>query len=610
MSELTREALRERRQIKEAEELDRKLRAYKDTGRVPEDGDFAELLDHMVGVPARTMVDHAVDPGVEARDAFDYGPWFEALAQKLGKSIQNDPRSAPTGVDIASKVTDDPYAGTALATAIDVGAQLPIPVSPGVAGVIKKLDGPLHHGSFKEFPAKNIKASTGGFVGPGVYLADDAKVAGRYGDNIHAYNPKEVSILDLMANDDDARLAARQLGVEDEYLKRIGSKFAGIPQQTGRFYALQDAFLKKHDPNFTLIGEERPQALIDALKEKGYTGFKYQHQDAPAFSIWDANNLSPVDNSVESVDNKAMSQAIIDRIKTPEQAVALKGAEREQYLSALDKVYGDRAKRATKDYGMGNPEDKADWRYHGTAKDFDRFDNEKWGSHTGPGTSKDRHWFSTDPKVAEQFADSSAKLAHFTKYNNREDKILRAQAGVYNKLKSSLEGAGSDLNIDKLLRANTGKDIEVFVKMGELTQDQASMIKEIKDFDDLVKYNNAEKYWKANNSSGQIMPVVLREKRIKSKDMQGKIWRDSATEIPEGEIKLKNFYEDAGLESATPMATSIGITNPAKIRSVNAAFDPRFKDSDLLLAGQSGPMTDNQALISAVRQKREKRKDR
>lgn len=253
---------------------------FRDSGRQSEG--LGESLDSMVGAPARVAIDRLQD-GDPRRALVD------AMSQ-YGK----DPSTAPTGVDIASRATDNPYLGTALATAVDVGAQIPMPVRLGMNGVIKKLDGPLYHGTEKNFLPKEIRPSRGGFVGPGVYMADEAKVAGRYGENVLAYNPKEVNILDLMANDDDALLAAKQLGIEEAYLKRIAKdRGYSVPEQTGRFYALQDSLIDKIDPNFKLIGNERAEALIKALKEKGYTGLKYKHQDAPAFNIFDAENIKP-----------------------------------------------------------------------------------------------------------------------------------------------------------------------------------------------------------------------------------------------------------------------------------------------------------------------------
>lgn len=63
--------------------------------------------------------------------------------KKIFHQIGSDPRTAPTGYDIASKVTDNPALGTFLSTAIDFGAQLPGTqfLHPGVTGEIKNIPG-------------------------------------------------------------------------------------------------------------------------------------------------------------------------------------------------------------------------------------------------------------------------------------------------------------------------------------------------------------------------------------------------------------------------------------------------------------------------------------
>lgn len=92
----------------------------------------AESFDSLAGVPVRT--------GLNELASGNYNPI--SLASKIAGSIGTDPSKAPTGYDIASKVTDNPYLGTALATAADV-AQLPIGAESkalgGIAGTVEDL---------------------------------------------------------------------------------------------------------------------------------------------------------------------------------------------------------------------------------------------------------------------------------------------------------------------------------------------------------------------------------------------------------------------------------------------------------------------------------------
>ncbi len=106
---------------------------FKDTGR--ESSGYAESIDSLVGAPARLAIEKA-RAGEISLDA------LKSIFNQIGA----DPELAPTGYDIASKITDNPYLGTILATAIDFGAQLPGTgfIKPGIIGEIKNIKGMGH----------------------------------------------------------------------------------------------------------------------------------------------------------------------------------------------------------------------------------------------------------------------------------------------------------------------------------------------------------------------------------------------------------------------------------------------------------------------------------
>lgn len=113
----------------EAEKYQQKLMGqgqYRDTGR--QSSGYGESLDSVIGAPARVAIQEA-QRGNLSWDA----------VKRIFRQIGADPEHAPTGYDIASTVTDDPWLGTFLATAVDFGAQLPgIPhLSPGVIGEVR-----------------------------------------------------------------------------------------------------------------------------------------------------------------------------------------------------------------------------------------------------------------------------------------------------------------------------------------------------------------------------------------------------------------------------------------------------------------------------------------
>lgn len=96
---------------------------FRDSGR--KTGNLGEMLDSAVGVPARIGISEA-----------QKGNWWNAIPAMAAR-VGTDPVNAPTGVDIASEATSNPYLGAGLATAVDL-AQLPTGgVLPGVVGKVE-----------------------------------------------------------------------------------------------------------------------------------------------------------------------------------------------------------------------------------------------------------------------------------------------------------------------------------------------------------------------------------------------------------------------------------------------------------------------------------------
>lgn len=109
---------------------------FRDTGRASTGP--AEAMDSIVGAPARQAISQAQQGNFN----------FEGLKKTLGQ-VGADPTTAPTGYDIASKATDNPYLGAAMATSADL-ASLPIPgMQPGIVGAVDDV------GSTYKAAAKN-----------------------------------------------------------------------------------------------------------------------------------------------------------------------------------------------------------------------------------------------------------------------------------------------------------------------------------------------------------------------------------------------------------------------------------------------------------------------
>ncbi len=189
---------------------------------------FGEAIDSAIGAPARLGISE-----------LQKGNFNLDTVKKVIGQIGRDPKEAPTGYDIASKATDNPYLGTALATAVDAGAQLPVgelaaagKVLPGLVGKVKdvgkasetakaiieaiktpeqaaslkgadranylaaldEVHGPRdqrakamgfgdetwYHGGPSDL--EKFKPSRSGTYGPGVYVTDSPGAAGQYAD--------------------------------------------------------------------------------------------------------------------------------------------------------------------------------------------------------------------------------------------------------------------------------------------------------------------------------------------------------------------------------------------------------------------------------------------
>lgn len=373
---------------------------FSDTGR---EVNLGEYLDAYTGAPVRTLA-RGLLTGSET-------PWKDAA-----KQFGNDPINAPTGKDIAndlgvsskklleldkplnsygtipsaimslaSKIPRDEAAGFAIEQATDpTNFMAAAGKLPGVAGVIKKLDGPLLHGTPKKFPLSEIRPSKGGHVGPGVYFTDDAGAASNFGTNVLKATPKKTAIVDFVKDDKDMKMLAKKLGVDDLLKEQTSSKlYRGGSQD--RYFAIKQAYIDKIDPDYKLVGNERDTAFHNALKDLGFTGVKYEWNGKNAFNIFDPSNLQ------EAGEDAA---AILSKYDTLDKVKKIRGTdEYSKYLKALDETYGDVATRS-KGMGFGDQD-----YFHATDAEFDKFDVSKIGSKTDEGFLGKGFYFSSDPKV-------------------------------------------------------------------------------------------------------------------------------------------------------------------------------------------------------------------
>lgn len=196
---------------------------------------------------------------------------------------------------------------------------------------------------------------------------------------------------------------------------------------------------------------------------------------------------------------KKLAEALLERINTPEQAIALTGKEREQYLKALDQVYGPKEARAWLD--LTKPE------FHGGPKGISAFRASERGTY-GPGV-----YTTANRREAEQYVKRLDDPASGQVYE-----LATRPKGDY-------------------FVAETGdvRTLPAFQKLSKPEQID-------------VMFNH------------DARAAFLREQGF------------SGITETKGRDKYRSTF------------------NSKDIRSTEAAFDPRFKDSPYLMAGVGSPM--------------------
>lgn len=261
---------------------------------------------------------------------------------------------------------------------------------------------------------------------------------------------------------------------------------------------------------------------------------------------------------------------LLQQVPTQEAQKALRESNPEkyaEYLKTLDEVYGP---VATRQRQMGF--DRQDY-YHGTDQAFPAFSRDKLGS----GETRNQIWTSNNPDVANTFAKSKGQNSLLDEYNANKDPEL------VQKIENALKGSTKRWTGGNL----SNREIDTFVKLKELTPNEAKKIKILQDqYDRLTESSLFNK--KLSDSGEQIYPLKIRRESGNRIDAQGQNWQDVKEQIGDKEVLVKNIQEDVRSpysgESIAPVGDSYGVVNPNQLRSKHAAFDPRFKESDDLLA--------------------------
>lgn len=194
---------------------------------------------------------------------------------------------------------------------------------------------------------------------------------------------------------------------------------------------------------------------------------------------------------------EAEALQLLEQVATPEIATALKGADKQAYMNALDMVHGPRAQRA-KDMGFGAKQNF----YHGTnAENIQAFDPKLANASNTLGPGRDLgSFFSSNPEISSLYAGQNGNVMPV--------KIKRRGT-------SAMELEGGEFNFSDV--------------------DNARMLLD-----------------------GQPNVTLKGDKGVPS-----------------------DYEKDL-------VGDTVIVKDPSSVRSVNAAFDPRFKNSGNILAGAAG----------------------
>ena len=144
----------------------------------------------------------------------------------------------------------------------------------------------VYHGTYKQFSPEDIKPSKTGSFGEGYYVHKDKDATFQYGDNIRDYEIDPDKIIDLSGEklNPSALKFFEEIGLNTEQIKNPGRFSSPTSKITSE--------IRKKFPGEDTVGNGAMTKLQQLLREKGFTGIKFTHNDSDAnFVIFDKKNL-------------------------------------------------------------------------------------------------------------------------------------------------------------------------------------------------------------------------------------------------------------------------------------------------------------------------------
>lgn len=261
---------------------------------------------------------------------------------------------------------------------------------------------------------------------------------------------------------------------------------------------------------------------------------------------------------------------LLSQVDNPELATKLVGEPRADYLKLLDDVYGDKAKRAA-DMGFGNKT-----YYHGTNIPIEQFSKEALGNNTKAESAAKGFFFTDNPIIADDYAQAAIRNGA-----NQPEKI---ELSKLNKIHSDLR---NDI-IKKYGSVDAVPEGE-WKKLAPINEQITAQYKKAKAL---------ERYWEQGKQSPYNYDVKLKQEnplvydyqsapRTEGTEFYKKL--DEAVKNKNDSTRFLNAYDGVGSDILRlpnrPASEIATVFEPNQIRSTDAAFDPRFKDSGLIMAG-------------------------
>lgn len=242
------------------------LRKFPDTGRTAESP--GETYDSYMGAPVRQGISELQDGNVN----------MDAL-KRVWSKVGADPKGAPTGVDLASKVTSNPYVGTALATGLDLGAQVPVSLIMPGAGSARAVESLPEGVNFRPglLGKENglIPQTTGLVKNPGT-ITDAPEAFKARGQAPQSVQAKDGDVLDFKQPETNRTLEDNTPNADwNKYVKNLDDKKAAFVQE------ILNLDPRDHTAQSLLNATKAPSNMSYVTSD--LTGYDKPHMSLPNF---------------------------------------------------------------------------------------------------------------------------------------------------------------------------------------------------------------------------------------------------------------------------------------------------------------------------------------